>query len=86
MQMRKMTELEQRMTEDLDWAEQAPEVQQNPEHYGKFAVIYNKRILAVGSDSQALVEQAAQQVGVPWQHLVVLIVHRPESFLLEIPH
>jgi hypothetical protein len=83
--MRKMTELEQRMTDDLDWAEHAPEVQHNPEHYGKFVVVYNKRVLAVGSESQALVEQAAKQAGVPWQHLVVLIVHRPGSFR-EIPH
>jgi hypothetical protein len=85
MQLRPMTELEQRMTDDLDWAEHAPEVQQNPEHYGKFVVVYNKRMLAVGRDSQALVEEAAKQVGVPWQHLVVLIVHRPGSFW-EIPH
>jgi hypothetical protein len=84
MQLRKMSELEQRMTDDLDWAENAPEVQQDPEHYGKFVVVYHKRILAVGTDSQALVEQAAEQVGVPWQQLVVLIVHRPE--LWEIPH
>jgi hypothetical protein len=84
MPMRKMTELEQRMTDDLDWAEQAAEVQENPEHYGKFVVVYNKRILGVGSDSQALVEQAAQQLGVPWQHLVVVIVHHPGMW--EIPH
>ena len=84
MQLRKMTEVEQRMTDDLDWAEHAPEVQENPEHYGKFVVVYNKHILAVGSDSQALVQQAAEQVGVPWQHLVVVIVHRPG--LWEIPH
>jgi len=84
MQLRKMSELEQRMTDDLDWAENAPEVQQDPDHYGKFVVVYNKRILAVGTDSQTLVEQAAEQVGVPWQQLVVLIVHRPE--LWEIPH
>ena len=79
MQIRKMTELEQRMTDDVDWAEHAPEVQQNPDHYGKFVVVYNKRILAVGRDRQALVEQASTEVGVPWQHLVVMIVHRPES-------
>jgi hypothetical protein len=84
MQTRKMTEVEQRMTDDLDWAEHAPEVQENPEHYGKSVVVYNKRILAVGKDSQALVEQAAEQAGVPWQDLVVLIVPRPG--LWEIPH
>jgi hypothetical protein len=84
MQLRKMTEVEQRMTDDLDWAEHAPEVQENPEHYGKFVVVYNKRILAVGKDSQALVEEAATRAGVSWQELVVLIVHRPG--LWEIPH
>ena len=84
MQLRKMTEVEQRMTDDLDWAEQAPEVQENPEHYGKFVVVYNKQILAVGKDRQALAAEAAKKVEVPWQELVVLIVHRPG--LWEIPH
>jgi hypothetical protein len=84
MQVRKMTEVEQQMWDDLDWAEQAPEVQENPEHYGKFVVVYNKQILAVGKDSQALVEQAAEKAVVPWRELVVLIVHRPG--LWEIPH
>lgn len=84
MQLRRMSELEQRMTDDFEWAMHAPEVQQNPDHYGQFVVVYNKRILAVGTDSQALVQQAAEQVGVPWQHLVVIIVHRPG--LWEIPH
>ena len=84
MQLREMSELEQRMTDDSDWAEHAPEVQQNPEHYGKFVVVYNKRILAAGTDRQALLEDAARQVGVPWQHLLVVIVHRPG--LWEIPH
>jgi hypothetical protein len=85
MQTRPMTELEQRMTDDLNWAGHAPEVQDNPEHYGKFVVVYNKRILGVGSDSRALLEQAGKQVGVPWQHLVVVIVHRPGEYW-EIPH
>jgi hypothetical protein len=84
MQLRRMSELEQRMTADHDWAEHAPEVQQNPEHYGKFVVVYNQRILAVGTDRQTLVEQAAKQLGIPWQHLVVIIVPSPD--LWEIPH
>ena len=62
-----MSELLQRMTADLHWAEHAPEVQENPDHYGKFVVVYNKRILAVGKDRQALVEQAAEKAGVPRQ-------------------
>jgi hypothetical protein len=84
MQVRKMTELEQRMTDDFDWAQHAPEVQQNPEHYGNFVVVYRQRIVAVGTARQALVEQAAKEVGVPWQHLVVITVPGPE--LWEIPH
>ncbi len=84
MPSRKMTEVEQRTTDDLDWAEHAPEVQENPEHYGKSVVVYNKQILAVGGDRQALVEQAAERVGVPRQHLIVVIVPRPG--LWEIPH
>jgi hypothetical protein len=84
MQLRKMTEVEQRMTDDLDWAEHAPEVQENPEHYGKFIIVHNKRILAVGTDCEALTEAAAQQVGVPAIEFVVLIVPRPG--LWEIPH
>ncbi len=84
MQLRTMTEAEHRMADDLDWAEHAPEVQENPEHHGKFVVVYNKRILAVGKDRQVLVEEAAKQAGVPWQRLVVLIVPRPD--LWEIPH
>ena len=65
MQLRKMTELEQRMTDDLDWAEHAPEVQENPEHFGKFVVVYNKQILAVGKDSLALVEQLPRRRAFP---------------------
>jgi hypothetical protein len=84
MPRRKMTELEQRMTDDLNWAEHATEVQENREHYGKFVVVYNKCVLAVGEDRQALVERAALRAGVPRQHLVTLIVPRPG--LWEIPH
>jgi hypothetical protein len=32
MQLRKLNELEQRMTDDLDWAEHAAEVQENPDY------------------------------------------------------
>jgi hypothetical protein len=79
-----MTELEQRMADDFAWAEHAPEVRQNPDHYGKLVVVYNQRVLAVGTDRMALVQQVAAQEGVPWQHLVVVLVPRPG--LWEIPH
>jgi hypothetical protein len=74
MQLRKMSELEQRMTEDSNWAQHAPEVMQNPEYFGKLVVVHNKRVVAAGRDRQALVQEAAKEVGVPWQHLVVIVV------------
>jgi hypothetical protein len=73
----KATQLEQRMAHDFEWAASAPEVQQNPEHYGKLVAIYDRRILAVGRDRQALVEMAAREAAVPGQHLVVVLVPRP---------
>jgi hypothetical protein len=84
MQLRKMTELEQKKTEDFKWALHSAEVQENPEYFGKLLVVHNKRVLAVGRDRQALVEQAAKEAGVPWQHLVVLVVPNPDMW--EIPH
>jgi hypothetical protein len=74
MQLRKMSELEQRMTEDSNWAQHSPEVMQNPEYFGKLVVVHNKRVVAAGRDRQALVQEAAREVGVPWQHLVVIVV------------
>ena len=44
MQVRKMTGLELRMTEDFNWAQKAREVKQNPAHYGQFVVVHNKRV------------------------------------------
>jgi len=79
-----MTELEQRMTGDFDWAGHAPEGQHNPEHFGKLVAVHNQCILAVGQDRRAMVESAAKEIGVPWQHLVVIIVPSPD--LWEIPH
>ena len=84
MQMRKTSDLEQRMTEDFAWAENAPEVLQNPEHFGKLVVVHNRQVLAVGRDRQALVEQTAQEAGVPGPQLVVVLVPRPG--LWEVPH
>ncbi len=79
-----MSEELQRMTADLKWAEHAPEVQENPNHYGKTIVVYNKRILALGKDSPSLLDEAAGKAGVTWNQLVTLIVPRPG--LWEIPH
>lgn len=84
MPVRDRTECEQRRNEDFAWAENAPEVQQNPEHFGKLVVVHNKRVLAAGRDRQALIERAVKETGVPEQHLVVVLVPRPG--LWEVPH
>jgi hypothetical protein len=85
MQLRKLSELEQRMTADADWAEHSPDIMQNPEYYGKFVVVYNKQVLAAGRDRQPLVEQAAKEAGVPWRHLVVVVVPDPRTEAWEVP-
>lgn len=79
-----ISEIDQRMNEDFAWARSAAEVQQNPEHFGKLVAVYHKRVLGFGRDRLALVEQAAKAIGVPCQHLVVILVPRPG--LWEIPH
>jgi hypothetical protein len=79
-----MTEVEQRMTDDFAWAQEAPEVQQDPDHFGKLVAVCNKQVLAVGRDRQALVAQAAQRAGVSGEQVVVVLVPRPG--LWEVPH
>ncbi len=62
---------EMQRVEDLRWAAGAPEVQQHP---GKFVAVRHKRVLGVGTDRQALVEQVAAQEGCPWWEVAVMIV------------
>ena len=78
------TMLELRKADDFEWAQSAPEVQDNPEHFGKLVVVYNHRILAVGRDRQAVVAEAAKEAAVPGHQLVVVLVPRPGVW--EIPH
>jgi hypothetical protein len=84
MAMSEMSEHEQQMSDDFVWAENAAEVQENPEHFGKLVAVYNKRVVGFGRDRQVLVAQAAKEVGVPGQHIVVVLVPRPG--LWESPH
>lgn len=76
-----LNEIEQRLADDLDWAETAPEVQ---EQEGKLVVVRNKRVVAIGSDRDALLAQAAAQEQCPPEELVVVAV--PRAGLWEIPH
>jgi Family of unknown function (DUF5678) len=71
LRVRPMTSVEKQMYDDLTWAATAPEVQQHP---GKFVVIHKKRVIAVGTDRRALVEQAAAQEQCPWWECVVELV------------
>jgi len=77
MEICKATDLEQRMADDFEWAATAPEVQQNPQHFGKLVAIHNRRVLAAGRDRQALLEKAARETATPAQHIVVVLVPRP---------
>src|SRR5262249_47668724 len=77
---RPLTPAEQQQSEDLHWAATAPEVQQ---HLGKFVVVRKKRVIAVGTDRRALVEQAAAQEGCGWWELAVEVV--PPAEVWEVP-
>jgi Recombinase zinc beta ribbon domain/Family of unknown function (DUF5678) len=84
MSITKAFDAEQWMVDDFRWAQEAPDVQANPKHYGKLVAVYNKHVVAVGRDRQALVAKAAHAAGVPGKQLVVVLVPRPG--LWEIPH
>ncbi len=62
---------EKKTSEDFHWALHAPEVQQ---HTGKLVAIYDKRVLAVGTDRDALVREAVRKVGCGPEELVVMVV------------
>ena len=72
-----MNDGEIKMAEDFEWAQHAPEVQLNPEHFGKLVVVHGKQVLAVGRQRQSLVAQAAASAEVPAEQLVVVLVPRP---------
>jgi hypothetical protein len=69
-----MTPLQKRMHEDLQWAAQAPEVHQ---HHGKYVIIKDKRVIAIGHDCPALLEQAARQEQCSPGEFVVEVVPDP---------
>jgi hypothetical protein len=81
MELYKLNEVEQRMSEDLQWALTASEVQQ---HHGKLVAVYNKRVVGVGTDRMALVRQAAQQEQCHWGDIAVVVV--PSRAVWETPH
>jgi hypothetical protein len=72
-----LSPLERRMHEDLRWTTQSPEAQQ---YSGKLLVIREKRIVAVGVDQQALLEQAVAREQCPWWEIAVYLVPPLEEF------
>ncbi len=72
-----LSPLERRRHEDLQWAAHSAEAAQYP---GKLLVIREKRIIAVGADQQALLDQAVAQEQFPWWEFVVYLVPPLEEF------
>jgi hypothetical protein len=73
--VRPMTPVEQQQQEDALWAASSPEVQRN---FGRFVAVHRRRVVAVGIDRRAVVEQAVAQEHCPWWELVVELVPRPD--------
>ena len=76
-----LNEIEQQMSDDLQWALTAPEVQQ---HHGKLVAVYKKRVVGVGTVRMALVQQAAEREQCHWGDIAVVAVPGREAW--EIPH
>ena len=81
MERLKLNEIEQRMSDDLQWALTAPEVQQ---HQGKLVGDYRQRVVGVGTDRMAMVRKAAEQEPCHWGDIAVVVVASPEVW--EDPH
>lgn len=77
----KLNDIEQQMSEDVQWALAAPEVQQ---HHGKLVAVYKKRVVGVGMDRMALAQRAAQQEQCHWGDIAVVVV--PGLEVCEIAH
>lgn len=77
----RLSALEQQVSDEVDWAQTAPEVQQ---HEGHLVVVHRKRVVAVGTDRNALVAQAAALERCPKDELAVVVV--PRADLWDIPH
>lgn len=80
MKDRMVSPAEQRMIEDLLWAESSREVRQ---YVGKLVVVHRKRVIAVGTDQDELIRQAAAQEKCPEAELVV--VPMPQADCDEVP-
>ena len=71
----KLNTLEQQVSDDVDWAETAPEVQK---HQGQLVVVHKRRVIAVGTDRSALLAEAAAREHCHRDELAVVVVPRAE--------
>ena len=78
---RKANVAERHAFEDLQWAETALEVRQ---HTGKLVVVHRKRVIAVGSNQDRLLHDAALKEKCSEGNLVIIAV--PPADLEEILH
>jgi hypothetical protein len=81
MEQYRLNDIERRMSEDLQWALTAPEVQK---HHGKFVAVHNKQVLAVGQDRMTVARAAAEQEKCHWGDIAVVVV--PSQDVWEVPH
>lgn len=71
MELYKLNETEQQMSDDLQWALTAGEVQQ---HHGKLVAVYKRRVVGVGTDRMALAQQVAQEERCHWGDIAIVAV------------
>jgi deoxycytidylate deaminase len=80
MQEYRLNDTELRLSNDFAWAKTAAEVQQ---HVGKLVAVRNKRVIAVGTNDETLLKEAAEREGCPKEDLLLVVV--PQLGLEEIP-
>jgi len=80
MTIRRMTEVERQMYEDLLWAQSDPELEK--QYYGECIVVWKKQVVAHGRSQDEALRQAEATGNWPSEELVV--VEFPDFF--EIPH
>jgi hypothetical protein len=66
--------LQQQMTDDLQWAMEAPELQ--TKYAGQLIVVHKKRVLAAGLDEASLLEEASSSQH-PREELVIVEMLAP---------
>jgi hypothetical protein len=71
MEVRELNEIDQRMSDDLQWDLTVPDVQR---HSGKMVAVYEKRVVGVSNDRMAMVKKAAEHEKCHWGDIAVVVV------------